>query len=131
MELQGFEKFTKAGKSFNPKISIRQRGQIGFNAGAVNRFKLDENIYVVMYYSREQQKIAFRFTDNEKEEGAIKIVDKPSNYYFSGKTFLDYYEIPYEKTRSYDVEWDGEKRIAIVSLGQGKEGDEQNPGEGT
>jgi hypothetical protein len=116
--LNGFEKFTKQGKSFNPKISIRMRGQIGFNAGAVNRFKLEEFGYVVMFYSKEQNKIAFKFTKNIGEEGVIKIVPKKGNFYYSGKTFLDYYGIPYDKTRPYDVEWDEENKVAIIDLGR-------------
>lgn len=114
--LSGFEKFTKQGKSFNPKISIRKRGQIGFNAGAVNRFKLEENGFVVMFYSKEQNKIAFNFTAESNEEGAIRIVPKKGNFYFSGKTFLDYYGVPYDETVSYDVEWDEQDKVAIIDL---------------
>jgi hypothetical protein len=116
--LNGFEKFTKQGKSFNPKISIRMRGQIGFNAGAVNRFKLEENGFVVMFYSKEQNKIAFKFTKDSNEEGAIRIVPKKGNFYYSGKTFLDYYGIPYSKTRSYNVEWDENGKVAIIDLNE-------------
>ena len=118
--LEGFEKFTKQGKSFNPKISIRLRGQIGFNTGAVNRFNLMKNQYVVMFYSKEQNKIAFRFSDNPDEDGAHKIVNKTSNYYFSGKIFMDYYGLPYNRTKSYDVEWDEDSKIAIIDLSKGK-----------
>jgi len=114
--LEGFEKFTHTGRSFKPKISIRKRGQIGFNNGAIKRFRLDRYEFVVLFYSKENNKVAFNFTNSAEDEGAIKLVKKKNNYFISGKSFLDYYNIPYGVSYAFDAEWIPEQLIAIINL---------------
>jgi len=101
--LAGFERFTRKGRSFKPRVSIRARGQMGFNNGAVVRFGLDKYEYVILYYSREKNQIAIAPTNDSNEDGAIKLVKKSGNYFFSGKAFLDFYDINYMKTRNCDA----------------------------
>lgn len=69
----GFEKFTLVGKSFAPRVSIWSRGQIGFNNGAVSRYKLDEFSHIVFFFDRELNKVGLRFTNDGSEEGAVKL----------------------------------------------------------
>lgn len=114
--LEGYEKFTQHGRSFKAKISIRKRGQIGFNNGAIKRFRIDEYDYVVLYYNKDTHKMAFNFTNSEDDDGAIKIIKKKNNYFISGKSFFDYYEIPYGESHSFDVEWNQEELIAIIDI---------------
>ncbi len=114
--LEGFEKFTQQGRSFKPKISIRKRGQIGFNNGSINKFNLKEYDFVVLYMNKIDNKIAFKFTSNGKEEGAIKLVKRKNNFFVSGKSFLDFYSIAYDETVSMDAMWDDRAQIAIVQL---------------
>jgi len=116
MVLEGFERFTQHGRSFHPKISIRKRGQVGFNNGAIKRFGLEAYDYVVIYYNKDKDKIGFKFTKDENAEGATKIVKRTGNYFFSGKSFLDYYEIKYNETEAFDVEWDSANELAVIDL---------------
>ena len=118
--LEGFDKFTQQGRSFSPKISIRKRGQIGFNNGAVKRFKLNEFNYAVMYISKDRTKIAFKFTSDD-EEGSVKIAKRSNNFFVSGKSFLDYYDIPYDESKTYSAEWSEEQSIAIIDISQQQE----------
>jgi len=104
MILEGFEKFTKRGRSFRPKLTIRVRGQMAFNNGAVHKFNLDKYNYVVLYMSSDKNKIAIQLTNDQNEEGIIKLVKKPGNYCFSGRSFLDFYGIDYSKSEHYDIE---------------------------
>lgn len=115
--LEGFEKFTQHGRSFKPKISIRKRGQIGFNNGAIKRFGLNNYEFVVLYIDKERTKIAFNFTNSVEDDGAIKLVKKKNNYFMSGKSFLDYYNIPYGKSQAYEVDWNPETMVAIIDIG--------------
>lgn len=115
--LEGFERFTKKGRSFKSRITIRNRGHIGFNNGSVLRFELDKYEYVVLYYSKEKNQIAVQLTNNKNEEGAIKLVKKPGNYFFSGKAFLDFYRIDYAKTKSYDLE-SLNSQLVVINLGK-------------
>jgi hypothetical protein len=114
--LEGFEKFTKQGRSFKPKISIRKRGQIGFNNGSINKFNLDNFEFVVLYMSKIENKIAFKFTNDSDEEGAVKLVKRKNNYFVSGKSFLDFYSIAYDETISMDAIWNEAAQVAIVQM---------------
>ena len=116
MSLDGFRKFTEVGRSFVPKISIRANGQIGFNNGSVKRFKLLDFSHVVAYYNSEQKKIAMQFTNDGEAEGAMKIIKNEKNYFFSGKSFLDFHTIDYNTTLSREVEWLEEEVLAIIAL---------------
>ena len=116
MVLENFERFTKKGRSYVPKMSIRKRGQVGFNTGAIVRFGLEKYNYVVLFISKERDKMAIKFTNDENEEGAIKIMKRPGNFAFSGKAFFDLYEIPYDKTKTYDIEWVENEHVAIINL---------------
>ena len=116
--LEDFEKFTQQGRTFKPKISIRKRGQLGFNSGSINKFKLNRFDYAVMYISKDRTKVAIRFTNNQDEEGAVKIMKRTGNFSFSGKAFFDCYDIDTESTRSYDAEWSEEEKVAIITIGE-------------
>ncbi len=114
--LENFERFTKKGRTYIPKMSIRKRGQIGFNTGAIQRFGLDKYNYVVLFISKDRDKMAIKFTNDENEQGAIKIMKRPGNFAFPGKAFFDLYEIPYDKTRSFDIEWIEDEQVVLVKL---------------
>ena len=68
-----FERFTKSGRGFKPKASIWQRGQIGFNHGAVERFELAKYKFIILYYDKKENKVGFQFTNDEKEDGINKL----------------------------------------------------------
>jgi hypothetical protein len=114
--LEDFEKFTKQGRTFKPKISIRKRGQLGFNSGAINKFGLDKYNYAIMYISKERDKIAIKFTNDQDAEGAVKIMKRPGNFAFSGKAFFDCYDIEVETTRAYDAEWLPDDNAAMIRI---------------
>lgn len=116
--LEQFERFTKSGRSYAPKVSIRKRGQIGFNSGAVERFGLREKDFAVLYMSKDKTQMAIRFTNDQAEQGAIKITKKSGNYFIPGKVFFDYYGIDYsvEYKKSYDADWHPAEQSAIITL---------------
>jgi hypothetical protein len=115
MVLEGFERYTQRGRSFKPKIAIRKRGQIGFNKGAIKKFKIDDFENAILFINKERTKIAIKFTNDSEEEGAMNLVKRSSNYFVSGKAFLDYYEIEYDKTSSYTAHAI-ESNIAVIDL---------------
>ncbi len=110
-----FEKFTQAGQSFKPKMSIwGNGGQIGFNQGAMKKFKLDIYKYAILFFDRENKRIGIKFTNDEKEEGINKFNAKRG--VIPGKAFMDYYGVDYSKTKPYDVVFDEENELYIVNL---------------
>ena len=121
-----FERFTKVGSRQAPKISIRAGGSFGLSQGALNRFRFEqENTHVVLFYDADRKLIGIKPTANADEEGAIKVNVRPyrtgedtlsKTAFFSAKSFLDFYEIPYEKTRSFDAKWDKENEMIIIDL---------------
>jgi len=119
-----FEKFTKTGRGFKPRISIYGKGQVGFNQGATIAFGLAGLGYAVFYYDRESRKIGLSFTNNPEEEGAKKLKFRGTGASVSVKAFFDYYGISYEgKAKEYDVQYDSESGLYIIELNKECEGE--------
>lgn len=119
-----FERFTARGKSYTPKVSIWKRGQIGLTQGAVERFRLHEFKFVVMFYDKENKIIGLKFTNDEQEEGIAKLSVKPNGAMFTAKSFLDCYEIRYtDKTKTYDIKLDEETKLYVFDLKKGESED--------
>ncbi len=110
-----FEKFTQTGRSYKPKISIRSNGQIGLNQGAIERFKLNEYKYAILFFDGESDRIGIKLTNTE-EEGICKLQVRKSNAAISGKAFLDYYSIDYSKTTRYEAVWDEKEKMIVVTI---------------
>lgn len=121
----GFERFTKTGRSYVPKISIWSRGQVGFSVGAVNRFKLEEFDYVVFLFDLDNKKIGFLFTNDEKEEGAIKLNKRNTGIMVGAKSFLDYYDIDYSETKQYTLKFDKENEFYTINLDENDKGEKE------
>ncbi len=121
----GFERFTKTGRSYVPKISIWSRGQVGFSVGAVNRFKLEEFDYVVFLFDPDNKKIGFLFTNDEKEEGAIKLNKRNTGIMVGAKSFLDYYDIDYSETKQYTLKFDKENEFYTINLDENDKGEKE------
>jgi len=114
--LEKFERFTQRAKSFQPKVSIRKRGQIALNSGAIQKFGLEKYNYVVLFMSKDRQKIAIMFTNDRNEEGAIKLLKRQGNFSFSAKSFCDFYGIDCSQTRSYDAEWIAKEHAIVIDI---------------
>lgn len=115
-----FQKFTKTGRSYIPRVSIRSSGQLGISSGAVKRYNLEQYDYAILYYDDKNKVIGIK-PINEPEEGALKIRKPSVSYDISAKSFFDRYEIPYEETKQYKAEWDSEYDMIIVKINMEKE----------
>lgn len=112
-----FERFTGRGKSYVPKASIWKRGQIGLTQGAVERFKLKEFRYLVMFYDKERNIIGLKFTNDEQEEGAARMRVRDNGAVLTAKSFLECYEINYkEENKQYDITFDPESSFYVIDL---------------
>lgn len=110
-----FEKFIDAGASFDAKVTVRQRtGQLGFSAGAINRYGVDKHSYAVLYFDREMRVVGIKLTANE-EPGAFHINKRASNTYISAKSFLDKYQIEYSRSHRHELRQDTESGLLYFS----------------
>lgn len=130
MILENFERFTDGGKSFVPKISIRKRGQIGFNGGAYKKFGLDNKEYAILFMSKDHKQVAIRFTNDQTEDGLIKLIKKHGNCFVSGKTFLDFHEIDYDNLakKSFPAEWYPNEQVAVINIADAVKKEEETAG---
>jgi len=109
-----FERFTRTGRGYKPKVSVTKNGMIGFNQGSVQRFKLEDYQYAILYFDKENKRIGVELSNDENEEGVCKLRQRTSGADVSAKAFFDFYGIGYSSTTRYDAVWDdGEKRIII------------------
>jgi hypothetical protein len=118
-----FEKFTKRGTRITtPKAAIWKSGQIGFNQGAMEQFKLTSYNYVVLYYDKDTERIGVEFTDSEENEGVHKLVQRKgsSGTSVSARSFLKNYNIDSSETRQYDLTYDKQSSLYVFNLPQRK-----------
>ncbi|OGP07543.1 MAG: hypothetical protein A2048_08745 [Deltaproteobacteria bacterium GWA2_45_12] len=111
-----FERFTNTNKSFISKVSIRSNGQIGFSQGLIHKFHLESFKFGVLFYDKDEGKVGIQLTNDEKESGICKLQVRPQNASLSAKAFLDFFDLDYQETRSYPMQWDEENKMIIVNL---------------
>ena len=104
------EFFTKDGKGYMPKASVRKQGQIGLNHGAIEKFDIKNGQFVLLGYDGDKKMIAIKLLD-KIEEGAKKVIVKGNSGSIAAKAFFDYFEIPYRKTESYSLSSDSETQL--------------------
>lgn len=112
-----FKRFTNTrSRSFVPKVGIWKRGQIGFNKGAMEKYKLEQYKYAVLFFDEEERKIGIKLTNNPGEEGAIKVIKRQNAVSFTANAFLNTYEIVHKETKKYDVEYYSEEDLYVIQL---------------
>jgi hypothetical protein len=126
MDLEGFKKFMHKGRSYKPKAVIRKSGHVAFNSGAVTKYDLDMYEYAILYISDNKQRVAVKFTNNEKSSGLIKIHKRAGNFSIAARSFLGIYDIDWSKTRNFDFLWRDKDKVAIFSPLLRKRGDKDN-----
>ncbi len=109
------EFFKEEGRGFVPRASIRKQGQIGLNHGAVTRYNIKEYKHVLLGYDKDEKKVAMRLL-KVPEQGARPIVVRQENVTIAAKAFLDFFEIPYTKTRQFDVKRDEDQQYLVFIL---------------
>ena len=111
-----FERFTRVGRGYKPKVSITRSGLLGFNQGAVKHFELDKYDWAILYYDKDGGRIGIELTNDENEEGVCKLRKRTSGADVSARSFFEFYRISYDKTNRYDATWDDNEDKIIVSL---------------
>jgi hypothetical protein len=115
MQIDGFKKFMAKGRSYNPKVIVRKSGHIAFNAGAINKYDLNMYDYAILYISDNRNRVAVKFTNNEKDSGLLKVSVRPGSYAIAARSFLGLYDIDWSKTRQFDFMWRDKDKVAIFT----------------
>lgn len=118
-----FEKFTRPGSRIgDPKAAIWSSGQIAFNQGSMDEFNLSKYNYAILYYDRDSKRIGVEFTNDERAEGAHKLVGRKSSSgtSISAIAFLKNYKIDFGETIQYTLTNDKESGFYVFDLKQPK-----------
>ncbi len=116
--LKDFKKFTLPARSCAPKISLRKTGQIGFNAAFYEKYKLINFNYVSLYYSQRLNEVAIKFYGTLDDGATHKMTKNISNWFVSGKSFLDFNNIDYSSNIKLTPNWIKNSDIAIIKLNE-------------
>jgi hypothetical protein len=111
-----FQRFDKTGRGYTPKAAIWSRGQIGFNRGACEKYRIADFSYVGLYFDVDTRRIGFKFTNDPEESGVTKIIKGKTGAFISAGKFLDYYEIPHPKTKKYPIKYDKDEELYVIEL---------------
>ncbi len=120
MGLGRFKRFKDTDKGFSPKVSIWHKGQIWFSSGAVNKFKLTQYTHIVFLYDDLTKNIAFLFTADAEEEGAVKLANREKGMLVSAKNFLDCNSIDYKESKYYILQIEEEPNLFFIDLHEWK-----------
>lgn len=122
-----FEKFHAVGGSYEPKLSIRSNGAIGFSQGALHRFQLlNSDWFVCLYYDRRSAVVGIE-PIQEEGPGCLRLIKRSIkgkdgrdsvNAFVSAKSFLDYFGIDYRQTRSFRAHFDEATKKIVFNVGQ-------------
>jgi len=108
-------KFTKTGRSFKPKISVRGDSQIGFNRAAIREFKLKDYSFAILFYDEQAKKIGVKLTNDKNEEGICKLrVKEEAGASIPARSFIACYKI--EGHKRLDAEWDSKENMIVAKL---------------
>lgn len=118
-----FEKFTDPDSSYDAKVSIRRTGQFGFNSGSVNKFRLSDYPFAVLYYDSAHRVVGIELR-MEKCEGALELNRAPSNFFIRAKNFCDRFGLDYAKASRYPLRRDDESGFLFFEIGEGEPADE-------
>lgn len=112
-----FERFTQPrSRGYEPMASIWSRGIIGLNQGAVKDFELEKYDYAVLFFDQETRRVGIKFTNNSKEEGAIKITKRASGASISALSFMKNFKIKVEKTTRCKIYYAEDSDLHIIEL---------------
>ena len=111
-----FEKYVKSTRIYRPYASIWSRGQIGLNQGAVERFKMKDYKFAVLFFDKDTERIGIKLTNNENEEGATTAIKGNTGIIISAASFLEHYNIDHKTLRKYPIDFDQKEELYIIDL---------------
>ena len=110
-----FVKFTETDSSFAAGITIRQTGQFGFNIGAMNRFKIGDYKFCILYFDPDRRVVGLEFS-NTKADGSIDLKTSKANTYVRAKNFCDRFGVDYSKSHRYELKKDKDSGYLYFAL---------------
>lgn len=111
-----FEKFTKHGETFNPRVSIWTNGNLGISAGAFNVYELTDKIFVTLFYDKEHRRVGLKFSNRPDEPGAVRMTVRKSGGTIPCTTFFKHWRIDYSMVRNYVLSWSEPEGIFVFDL---------------
>jgi hypothetical protein len=88
-----FIRFSTTIKNVVSLFTLTHHGRISFNTIATERLDLKSFKYVVLFYHAGRKIIKIQLTNDDKETGALALLQTPTGATINGKRFLDYFDI--------------------------------------
>ncbi|MCK4828553.1 hypothetical protein KA005_73160 [bacterium] len=100
----------------DPTITITKNGAINFNAGLMHKY-IKNRDYMILHYDKLDKRVGFEFI-MEKLPKAFRIRKAKNNNFgtIAGRSFLKYYDIPYNVTSKFLVVRDKETKFLVIDL---------------
>lgn len=116
--MKEFEEFKEAGRraKYIPMVSITKEGNFNLNKAFIEKHVNKPNCYVILFYDKKNQIIAFKILDKYKENSYKIRFLHTWTATISGRAFLKYNEVPYSKTHSYKAIYDNKIGMILINL---------------
>ena len=116
MKKNDFEWYTEKTKQQVPMVSIRKRGDFGFNNSCVEDFKLDRFEYVIPGISKDGTKVGLLFLKDGKRKGTAKLRIQGKGAALTITNFCKKYKLTRDSVRRLTPEWDEAAKIMVLNL---------------
>ena len=101
----------------NPKVSIwAKSGLANFNKAAAKMCSIETYEYLVLFFDEDTNRVGFRFTNNQEEEGRRKLNKTNQRNTCSIQGFLRHYNIDHSENRRYDLTFDEKNDLYVIQL---------------
>ena len=112
-----FEKYTGARRtSRGAMVTIRQTGQIAFNAAAASDMGLVDKPAVLLYYDKNSKLIGIKGETNLKIEGARKLGKVGRTRTIAASSFLNFYGISLKQNVKVEPSMDKKNDLIVLDL---------------
>ena len=112
-----FEKFIPPQSSgVRPRATIRPSGLISFDAASVETFGLHAASYAVLFFDKTRKIVGIQITDNETDDGALKLSSRRRSVSLKAPQFFDLYGLSFEEAQRFDVGRDPTSNMLTISL---------------
>ncbi len=112
-----FEKFIPPQSSgVRPRATIRPSGLISFDAASVESFGLHSASFAILYFDKTRKMVGIQITDNEDDDGALRLSRRRRSVSVKAPQFFDLYGISFEEAQRFDVGQDPATKILTISL---------------
>jgi len=114
----GWEIFTRQMiRTGDPMVTLMASGRVSLNKPAGKRFEDKAIEHVLLLWDKDARRVAIKpITKKDTRSYKLSYASKGNSAGFSAVTFFRYINYNWDKTRSYDLEWNDDENMYVFTI---------------